>query len=92
MKELAHAERRSQCPQCPVLHRERRRRHDPVVLPGLDMIKASVAPIVGNFFYENVRSPETRAYRVVSRYFDPQGARIGILLKTVEAVENSPFL
>ncbi|PSK80468.1 hypothetical protein CLV79_1226 [Limimaricola soesokkakensis] len=56
------------------------------------MIKASVAPIVGNFFYENVRSPETRAYRVVSRYFDPQGARIGILLKTVEAVENSPFL
>ncbi len=64
-------------------------RHDPVGLPGLNMIKVSVAPIVGEFVYGNVRSHETQAYRVVSRHFDPQGARVGILL---EPVENSPFL
>lgn len=67
-------------------------RHDPVGLPGLDMIKVSVAPLVCDFVYEKVRSHETQAYRVVSRHFDPQGARVGILLEPVEAVENSPFL
>lgn len=66
--------------------------YDPVELLNLDMINAAVAPGVGDLVYENVRSNDPQVYRVVSRQFDPQNMRIGIMVKKVDAVDNSPFL
>ena len=66
--------------------------YDPVELYDLDMINAAVVPVVGDFVYENLRMPDAQAYRVVSRHFDPQSVRIGIMVEKVEAVENSPYM
>lgn len=66
--------------------------YDSVELHDLDMINAAVVPVVGDLVCENIRMPDAQAYRVVSRHFDPQNVRIGIMVEKVEAVEDSPFM
>lgn len=66
--------------------------YDPVELYELDMINATVVPAVGDFVYGNLRMPEAQVYRVLSRHFDPQSVRFGIMVEKVEAIEDSPYI